>query len=243
MTVLGNLVQHARVKAGLAWAVHLYTALGNIAGFMALIAVTDGRVRDVFLYMAAAIFIDSTDGPLARAFDVSRWTPSFDGRKLDDITDYLTYVFIPMFFAYRFHLVPAEWLAVLGLVLLASAFGFCQDWAKTEDGFFTGFPSYWNVVVFYMYLLGLAPGVNAVILAGLALLVFVPLRYVYPTKTKFLRPLTIGLGAAWALALLWVMFTFEAPDLTVVWLSLLYPVYYFGLSLYLHFNRPRAAQG
>jgi phosphatidylcholine synthase len=243
MTVLGNQVQRARVKAGLAWTVHLYTALGNIAGFMALIAVTDGRVREVFLYMAAAIFIDSTDGPLARAFEVSRWTPTFDGRKLDDITDYLTYVVIPMFFAYRFQLVPADWMPVIGLVLLASAFGFCQDWAKTEDGFFTGFPSYWNVVVFYMYVLGTTPELNAVLLAGLAVLVFVPLRYVYPTKTKFLRPLTLVLGAVWALALLWVMINFEAPNLTIAWLSLLYPLYYFGLSFYLHFNRPRAAKG
>lgn len=229
---------HPRVKALRAWAVHLYTALGNIAAFLALIAITNGQPREVFFFLALAILIDSSDGALARAWDVSRWTPTFDGRKLDDITDYLTYVFIPMFFAYEFQLVTAPWTLVIGLVLLASAFGFCQDWAKTEDGFFTGFPSYWNVVVFYFYVLGLPPEVNALILFVLALLVFVPLRYVYPSKTKFWQPLTLVLGALWALLLAWLVITIEAPDAMLAWLSLAYPAYYVALSLYLHFNRP-----
>ncbi len=226
------------IKALRAWAVHLYTALGNIAAFLALIAITNGQPRAAFFFLALAILIDSTDGALARAWDVSRWTPNFDGRKLDDITDYLTYVFIPMFFAYEFRLVTAPWTPVIGLVLLASAFGFCQDWAKTEDGFFTGFPSYWNIVVFYFYVLRLPPEVNALILFVLTLLVFVPLRYVYPSKTKFWRPLTLTLGALWALLLAWLAATSEAPNVTLAWLSLAYPAYYLALSLYLHFNRP-----
>jgi phosphatidylcholine synthase len=127
---------------------------------------------------------------------------------------------------------------VLGLVLLASAFGFCQDWAKTEDGFFTGFPSYWNVVVFYFYVLRWPPEVNALILFVLAVLVFVPLRYVYPSKTKFWRPLTLVLGALWAALLVWLAATLDLPNATLAWLSLAYPAYYFLLSLYLHFNRP-----
>lgn len=240
MSSLLDRFTHPRVKALRAWAVHLYTALGNIAAFLALIAITDGRPRDVFFFLALAILIDSTDGALARAWDVSRWTPTFDGRKLDDITDYLTYVFIPMFFAYEFKLVAAPWMPVLGLVLLASAFGFCQDWAKTEDGFFTGFPSYWNVVVFYFYVFGWPPAVNALILLVLALLVFVPLRYVYPSKTKFWRSLTLALGAIWAALLVWLAVTLDAPNPVLAWLSLAYPVYYLALSLYLHFNRPAA---
>lgn len=237
-----HLADGHRLRTLRAWAVHLYTALGNIAGFLALIAVTDGRPRDVFIFLALAIFIDSTDGVLARAWQVARWTPNFDGRKLDDITDYLTYVFIPVFFAYEYQLVTGPFTLVLGLVLLASAFGFCQDWAKTEDGFFTGFPSYWNVVVFYLYLLGTDPVFNGLVLLVLALLVFVPLRYVYATKTRFWRPLTLGLGVVWGLALIWIIVQFDRPDPTVLWLSLLYPAYYVALSIYLHFNRGLASR-
>ena len=36
--------------------------------------------------------IDSTDGALARAVDVRGQIPWFDGRRLDDICDYFTYV-------------------------------------------------------------------------------------------------------------------------------------------------------
>lgn len=233
---LPNALSEKRLRTWRAWAVHLYTSLGNIAGFLALIGVTDNRPRDVFIYLAIAIFIDSTDGALARAWDVSRWTPTFDGRKLDDITDYLTYVFIPMFFAYEFRLVTGPWTPVLGFVLLASAFGFCQDWAKTDDGFFTGFPSYWNVVVFYMYLMGTSVEFNGVMLFSLAVLVFVPLRYVYPTKTKFMRSVTLAGSAVWGLTLIGLMLTFDQPNPLLLALSFVYPVYYFGLSLYLHFQ-------
>jgi phosphatidylcholine synthase len=32
----------------------------------------------------------------------------------------------------------------------ASAYGFCQLDAKTGDHFFLGFPSYWNILAFYL---------------------------------------------------------------------------------------------
>ncbi len=217
---------------------HAYTALGNICAFLAAIAATNHHAQLVFIYLSLAILIDGTDGALARACQVTRWTPRFDGRKLDDITDYLTYVFIPMFFAYEFQLVTGPWLVTLAIVILASAFGFCQDWAKTDDGFFTGFPSYWNVVVFYMFLLGTPAAVNGLVLAGLALLVFVPIRYIYPSKMKTFRPLTLALGAVWAVLGVWLIFTADRPDPVLVWTSLLYPAYYLGLSFYLHLTSP-----
>lgn len=227
----------SRFRVARAWLVHLYTALGNIAAFCALIAIIDHQPRDVFIWLIVAIFIDSTDGVLARSWDVARWTPHFDGRKLDDITDYLTYVFIPMFFAYEYGLVTGWGNIALGVVLLAAAFGFCQDWAKTEDGFFTGFPNYWNIVILYLYWLKLPVDANALILLVLAFLVFVPIKYVYATKTRFWRPGTLVLGAVWGVLLIVLLMDFESPDLWLVWASFFYPVYYTALSFYLHFGR------
>jgi phosphatidylcholine synthase len=73
----------------------------------------------------------------------------------------------------------------------------------------------------------------------LAVLVFVPIRYVYPTKTKFLKSLTLVGGAFWALTLIWLMLNFEQPNPAGIAVSLVYPVYYFVLSLYLHFRHAR----
>src|SRR5688500_11111954 len=128
--------------------------------------------------------VDATDGVLARAARVSVRLPWFDGAKLDDIADYLAYVFVPALFVWRALLVPDAWtIPVAAAMLLASAYGFNRDDAKTEDHFFTGFPSYWNIVVFYLLLAGLPSTVNAAILVALALLVFVPIKYIYPSRT------------------------------------------------------------
>src|SRR4029079_7619528 len=102
--------------------------------------------RAAFLWMAAALAIDSSDGVLARSARVKDVVPTYDGSKLDDIVDYLNYVVVPMFFAVHMQMLPASWaLAVAAAPLLSSAYGFCQSAAKTADFFFTGFPSYWNI--------------------------------------------------------------------------------------------------
>ena len=77
-----------------AWMVHAYTALGLPCAFLALLAASEGRARDMFLILMLAIAIDGTDGPMARRFDVKRWTPHFDGRKLDACLDNDEYRFL-----------------------------------------------------------------------------------------------------------------------------------------------------
>lgn len=221
-----------------AWSVHFYTSLGLVAGLLAMIAVAQGRPRDVFIFLGLALWIDATDGMLARGWEVTVWTPRFDGRKLDDITDYLNYTFIPVFFTYHFGLVSGVWTVALPVVLLASAYGFCQKAAKTEDGYFTGFPSYWNVLAFYFYLLKTSHALNGLLLLFCAVMVFVPIKYIYPSRTPVLRTLNIGLGFFGFLILCLIMVNFDNPEPRLVYLSLIYPIYYIVLSFYLHF-RPR----
>src|SRR5450759_5311510 len=138
-----------------AWVVHLYTATGAALGLFALAASSRGDYRLAFVWMAIAVFIDVTDGTLARRVRVKEVLPYFDGSKLDDIVDYLNYVVVPMFLAYQAALMPSGigGLALATVPLLASGYGFCQTDAKTADHFFTGFPSYWNVMVFYFFTL------------------------------------------------------------------------------------------
>src|SRR5687767_1203405 len=132
---------------------------------------------------------------LARALRVSERLPWFNGAKLDDIVDYLCYVFVPALFVWRAILVPETWTVyVTAAMLLSSAYGFNRTDAKSADHFFTGFPSYWNIVVFYLLVLRLSDVVNGLILLALAVMVFVPSRYVYPSRTPVLRRLTNALG-------------------------------------------------
>ena len=221
-----------------AWAVHFYTSLGLVAGLLALIATADGRPRDVFIFLGLALWIDATDGMLARGWEVTVWTPRFDGRKLDDITDYVNYTLVPVFFIYQFGLVSEAWTLSLPIVLMASAYGFCQKAAKTEDGYYTGFPSYWNVLAFYFYLFGPHPALYGALLVLFSALVFVPIKYIYPSRTPFLRSLNIALGFFGFLIICLIVINFDDPDPRLVYLSLIYPIYYMVLSFYLHF-RPR----
>jgi phosphatidylcholine synthase len=226
------------------WFAHLYTGLGAVTALLATRDLLAGDYRGAFIWLGVQIFIDATDGLLARGLRVKERLPQFDGARLDDIIDYLCYVFVPVLLALHARLLPDDWgVAVGAAVLLASAYGFSQTAAKiqTNDHFFTGFPSYWNLVVFYLFLFGFPPAVNATILLVFAVLVFVPLRYVYPSRTQTLSALTNVLGAAWALALIWILWRLPASDGPWALLSLAFPIYYFALSAYLDFTSRRHA--
>jgi phosphatidylcholine synthase len=228
------------IRPILAWLVHLYTALGSVLGFLIVREAIEGRYRAAFMLMLVATVVDATDGWLARTLRVKELLPAFNGGRLDDIVDYLTFVFAPAVVLERADVVTGPLgTSALFAMLLSSAYGFSRENAKTADHFFTGFPSYWNIVAFYLYVLRLSPQSNAVVILVLAVLVFVPVAYVYPSRTPQLRLFTVSLGIVWGLGLVWLLF--QTPNVPVgwLWLSLLYPLYYFVLSLVLHRRRRR----
>lgn len=227
----------SRVRLFAAWAVHAYTASGLIAGFLSLQAIFAGNARQAFSWMLVAVLIDATDGVLARAVQVKRILPWLDGAKLDDIVDYFTYVIIPVIFLYQFQLLPASGtLLFIAAPLFASAYGFCQAEAKTQDFFFTGFPSYWNIVAFYLYVGGTPIWLNGSLVIILAICVFIPVRYIYPTRTVRLRLLTNILGALWVGVLIVLLSQLPHAHSWLIVVSLYYPLYYTALSLYFHFT-------
>jgi phosphatidylcholine synthase len=226
-----------------AWLVHLYTASGAVFAFLALTRIFYDRYRDAFFWLLLAMIVDATDGTLARRSHVEARPSWFDGDTLDNIVDYLTYVFVPAFLMWHALLVP-DGLAipVAAAMLLTSAFGFSRTDAKTADHFFTGFPSYWNIVVFYLFVAEWSPTLNAAILLTCAALVFVPVRYIYPSRTPMWRALTNTLGAVWALLMI-VMWR-QLPDVSriIFWMSFAFPVYYVVLSLVLDARRRHATE-
>lgn len=225
-----------------AWLVHLYTASGAVLALLAAGAVIERDYRAAFFWLALQVIVDATDGVLARIARVSERLPWFHGPKLDDIVDYLTYVFVPALIVWRAPLVPDRWaIPVAAAMLLSSAYGFNRADAKTADHFFTGFPSYWNIVCFYLLVAGWAAPVNAAVLAALAALVFVPVKYVYPSRTPAWRLATGALGVLWGAAMLVMLWQYPAVSRPLLWASLVFPVYYIALSMILQVKGRRAA--
>ena len=225
----------------LAWLVHFYTASGAVLAFAATLAAINGRFRDAFLFLIASTVVDASDGMFARAAGIPAATPRFDGARLDDIVDYLTFVFVPMLILYLAGDLPAGWgFWVVAAVLMSSGYGFASLEAKTSDYFFTGFPSYWNIVALYLHAAGTSPVFNAVLLLALVVMVFVRIGYVYPSRTPVLSTPTNLLGVVWAVMMLTIVWLLPEVPRPLIVVSLFYPIYCAALSFWLHARR-RAA--
>ena len=221
-----------------AWSVHLFTACGAAAGLMALVATTAHDWRIALLWMGVTILVDSFDGTLARMIKVKSVLPNFDGALLDNIVDYFTYVIVPAYFLYEAPIMPHRFAMLAAIVItLASAYQFCQADAKTPDHFFKGFPSYWNVVVFYLFMLEWSPWFNLGTVLVLALGVFLPIKYLYPSRTKTLRPLTWMLSGIWCVLVCVVLIRYDDETRWLLHLSFVYIIYYMAVSLYLNIHR------
>lgn len=235
-----------RLRQFLCWLVHLYTAMGLVAaaGIAVLILRHRGDaddLRDIFVLMLVATVIDSTDGVLARRARVREVLPGFDGRRLDDLTDFLTYAVLPLLLLYRLD-IPHGFTPWLLCPLLASAYGFCQSSIKTPDGYFLGFPSYWNVLAFYLCALHpVSPAVALGVILLCSVLTFVPTRYFYPTQPGRLNRLTCVLAVLWGGLTLGALWTWSAAPPTpgcfasatarsLAGLSVLFPIYYMVAS-------------
>lgn len=218
----------------IALGVHLLTAVGAALGLYCLVLIYDGRLQEAFWVMAAAVLIDSIDGTLARKFEVTKNAPKIDGTLMDNIADFLTWTIAPLFWAYAALDIP---LWVLMICATASIFGFSNTRAKTADYYFLGFPSYWNVIVLYLFLMELPNMLAIAILLFFALLTFAPVKFIYPNRTPFLRPLTLSFGTFFAFQLLLLLYLFDEASIFLIYSSFLFPVYYFGLSFYLNLTR------
>ena len=105
----------------IAWAIHIFTAVGIIAGFLALTSALDRSPRMALTWMTIAMVIDGLDGPFARKYEISAVLPHIDGHIGDLIIDYVTTVIAPAFFIHEFDLLPKQYnLLGISLMLLTS---------------------------------------------------------------------------------------------------------------------------
>ncbi len=225
-----------------AWGVHLFTATGVVWGLLAIIAIQQENWRLAFWWIAATLIVDGLDGTLARLAKVKQYLPGFDGALLDNMIDYLNYVLVPALMLIKANMLPAQF-TILGaaLILLASAYQFCQADAKTEDHYFKGFPSYWNVLVVFLFIIGSNPWVNLAIILIFVILVFVPIKYIYPSRTQRHRSIMLVASYAWGVVGFLVLLLYPHVPAILIYLSLAYAAFYVLLSLYQMIVKPKKA--
>ena len=205
--------------------VHIFTALGVVFGFLALLATLDGKIPEAFLWLAVALFVDGVDGTLARAVNVKQNTPEIDGAILDNIIDYLNYVVVPVFIFYSLGMAPEPYLLLSCVaILLVSCFTFTNTNIKTDDFYFSGFPAIWNIVVLYFYILESSEFTNFIFVILFCVLTFIPFKYVHPFRVVEFRKITLMITSIWMITTTILLFdvSFSEPVFTsanfVIWL-------------------------
>jgi phosphatidylcholine synthase len=178
--------------------VHLLTATGAVFAMLAMLAAVDAEWSLMFLWLVVAFFVDGIDGPLARKYDVTTNAPIFDGVLLDLIIDYLTYVFIPAYALYGSGLMDgwSGWVAII-IITFTSALYFADTRMKTNDYSFRGFPGCWNMLILVIFALQPHWFICLILVAVLALAMFLPIKFVHPVRTARWRPVTLPMALAW----------------------------------------------
>jgi phosphatidylcholine synthase len=181
-----------------AFAVHVFTALGAALAFAALLAAVERRWTAMFWILGTALLVDGIDGTFARRLRVAERLPRWSGDVLDLVIDFTTYVFVPAYAIAASGLLPQVVAIPAGIVIVVtSALYFADREMKTTDHYFRGFPALWNVAAFYLFVLQPAPWIAAATVLALAVLTFMPLKFVHPFRVKRLRTVTIALLALW----------------------------------------------
>ncbi len=220
--------QKAPMTAGSkALLVHLLTASGAVWAILAMLAAGESRWDTMFLWLVVALLVDGIDGPLALHYQVKKHAPEFDGVLLDLIVDYLTYVYVPAYALFKSGLLPGwtGWVAII-VITFTSAMYFADTRMKTRDCSFAGFPACWNMVVLVLFSLHPVWWVSLVAVMVLAITMFVPIKFIHPTRTKRWRAVNLPVSIAWLAFAGWAAFVNFHPEswsfwglaLTSIWL-------------------------
>jgi phosphatidylcholine synthase len=181
------------------FAVHVLTASGAALAFLALLAAVGGAWELMFLSLGLALIVDGVDGTIARSLKAAELLPRWSGEVLDLVVDFVTYVFVPAYAIAASGLLPPVLAAGAGvLIVMTGAIYFADRRMKTEDNYFSGFPTLWNVVAFYLFVLKPPSWATALVVALLALLTFVPFKFLHPFRVARLRMVSMAAVVLWS---------------------------------------------
>jgi phosphatidylcholine synthase len=191
----------------MAWAIHIFTSTGILAGFLGLLSVLDDSPRAALTWLLVAMVIDGLDGPIARHYDIARVIPHIDGNSLDLMIDYVCCVVAPAVFLHRFDMLPNSHsvsLICVGLILISSLYVMSNKEIQTEDRYFNGFPAMWNLVVNVLFVLQGRKWINVIVVLALVLFTFVPVKFIHPIRVRDFRHITVPILVVWLAAMLYV---------------------------------------
>jgi phosphatidylcholine synthase len=182
-----------------AFSVHVLTASGAALALAALLAAVRGAFDVMFIWLGIALIVDGVDGTIARRLKAADRLPRWSGEVLDLVVDFVTYVFVPAYAIAAGGLLPPMLAVPAGMVIvITGAIYFSDRRMKTADNYFRGFPTLWNVAAFYLFVLAPAPWLAALVVALLAVLTFVPFKFVHPFRVARLRMVSIAAVVLWS---------------------------------------------
>lgn len=215
-----------------AFAVHIFTAAGAALALGALMYAVRGQWAAMFLCLGIALIVDGVDGTIARWLKVAQVLPRWSGDVLDLVVDFVTYVFVPAYAIAAGGLLPQPLALPAGIVVvITGALYFADRQMKTADNFFRGFPALWNAAAFYLFLLKPMPALAAVIVVALAVLTFVPFKFLHPLRVARLRALNIAALTLWSLLALIAVLRDLAPGPWVAGGLVALGLYFIGVGL------------
>jgi phosphatidylcholine synthase len=215
-----------------AFAIHIFTASGAALALVALVAAVNGHWRVMFVCLGVALIVDAVDGALARWLEVAARLPRWSGDMLDLVVDFTTYVFVPAYAIAAGGLLP-ELLAIPAaiVIVMTGALYFADRQMKTNDNYFRGFPTLWNIVAFYLFVLKLPPWLAAATVAVLAVLTFAPFKFVHPVRVVRLRAVSVAALLLWTACALIALWQDFEPGPWVAGGLVILALYFVGLGL------------
>jgi phosphatidylcholine synthase len=215
-----------------AFAVHVLTASGAALALAALLAAVHGAWTLMFLCLGIALIVDGVDGTIARAVKSAERLPRWSGDVLDLVVDFVTYVFVPAYAIAAGGLLPDALAATAGmLIVVTGAIYFADRSMKTEDNYFRGFPTLWNVVAFYLFILKLPPWLAAAAVALLGVLTFVPFKFLHPFRVARLRGVSLMAMVLWSVLAAYALAQALAPGPWVAGALLALAAYFVAVGL------------
>ena len=202
------------IKRSGAFVIHIFTALGAGLALMALLEAVHEHWANMFGWLGVALVVDALDGPMARRFNVAGLLPNWSGDTLDLVVDFTTYVFVPAYAIAASGLFPDVIATLLGIaVAVSGALYFADRRMKTTDNHFRGFPTLWNAVAFYLFLLRPGPLIGAAAVALLVVATFLPINVIHPVRVERWRRVNIALMVIWGLLVVFTLWR----DFMVTW--------------------------
>jgi phosphatidylcholine synthase len=215
-----------------AFAVHIFTASGAGLALAALLAAAERRWVLMFVFLGIQLLVDGVDGALARRFKVAEVLPRWSGDALDLVIDFTAYVFVPAYAIATGGLLPPALAVPAGvLIVMSSAIYFADREMKTSDSYFRGFPALWNAVAFYLFILQPALWFNVGLIVVLAILTFVPIKFVHPIRVVRLRAVNIAALLLWAVLAIVAMMRDLAPGPLVAGGLVVVALYFVAVGL------------